>query len=668
MQAGQTILTRLLSRLESSKGPRISWQNRDTPQEILDLDIAMGRATRTAQAIVSSSAHRQPVLLAYKSQLECVTGLLACWIASSIPVVVKLPHRPNEIEHFHAVLGDSRSPLILSDSKLSCVRDTPILRIDSEVSRSTVECDGLAVSGRQEIALLQYTSGSSGAPKGVIVTHENLLSNLAMIEEAFGYNEDTTMVSWLPLFHDMGLISCVLQSFYTGLDLILMPAGEFAANPVSWLRRISEHRATATAAPNFAYDHCVNKISEEELKDLDLSSLKVALNGSESIRSTTIEAFSKRFSACGFKKSSFFPCYGLAECTVYVSGARVQDEPLVRTLDGSELEKGRAVQVGLEAFGSVDVVGCGRPIAGDLTINSRDTGMKLGEGAIGEIRVSGPHVTSGYWHDSSAGEAVRANVRGETSLRTGDLGFILDGDLFVIGRIGDVAIVRGRNLIPQDIEAAILLSLPGSGFNSTAVFSYDGSSGAGIGILHEISAGADDPPAILKKLRRVVASKYGVQPELIGLVAERTLLCTSSGKLRRSACRDAYLSGEIHAIAEWRKDGDSQTRSPYAPPKSETEERVALCWERVLGIENVGTNENFFDLGGDSILMARLAHELEGITKGALHLHDLFEHPTAKGMAYLIEFGRVSQGHDFEPRKASRLGQLALRRRLRQSQ
>ena len=308
------------------------------------------------------------------------------------------------------------------------------------------------------LALLQYTSGSTGVPKGVMVRHDNLLHSSAAIARAIEANPDSVGVSWLPPYHDMGLIGCVLQPLYSGFTCMLMAPMTFLRQPFRWLEAISQYRATLTAAPDFGYLECGRRISPEQAATLDLSCLEHALIGAEPVRPTTLEVFSSAFEASGFRRSAFHPCYGLAEATLFVTGGRAGDDgPRVVTLDRAALASGAAAPAERDpALPTVDVTGCGGTVSQDrVLVVERESWQPCAAGRVGEILVSGPTVAAGYWRRGMGGDIFGVAVPGQRGdfVRTGDLGFQLDGELFVTGRVKDLIIVGGRNYYPPDLEA-----------------------------------------------------------------------------------------------------------------------------------------------------------------------------------------------------------------------
>ena len=324
------------------------------------------------------------------------------------------------------------------------------------------------------------SSAIESRPKGVMVSHRNLLHNQQLIQQAMQHTEKTIFVGWLPLFHDMGLIGNMLQPLYLGIPCILMSPVAFLQSPVRWLQAISRYKATTSGGPNFAYDLCVSKITPTQRATLDLSSWEVAFNGAEPVRAETLERFSATFSQCGFRASAFYPCYGMAETTLIVSGGRVRVPPVIQTVEKQALEQNRVVQAdgANDADWTRTVVGCGQTLLDQqIVIVHPENLSKCLPNQVGEIWVSGSSVAQGYWRRPEETEytfgAYVANTGEGLFLRTGDLGFLVNGELFVTGRLKDLIIIRGRNHYPQDIELTVEKSHPVLRPNSGAAFTVE---------------------------------------------------------------------------------------------------------------------------------------------------------------------------------------------------
>jgi len=507
-----------------------------------ELDAA---ARRVATAIVERGASGQPVLLLYPPGLDYVIGFLGCLYAAAIAVPAYPPDPARwsrTLPRLRALAADCGASVALGMSALvdhapGLAGEAPELATLDWIATDTLpdDADTVRPVGGDSPALLQYTSGSTGTPRGVLLSHANLLHNAELVRTGFGTSPDSVGVSWLPPYHDMGLIGGILQPLYTGFPIALMSPLTFLQRPLAWLATIARFGATVSGGPNFAFDLCVRKTTREQREALDLSRWEVAFCGAEPIRAQTLDRFAEAFAPAGFRREAFYPCYGLAEATLIVTGTRSP-----RTI--------------------ADRVGCGRPLgAQKLAIVDPGTGAPRPAGAEGEIWLSGPSVAQGYWgRPDETGRTFAAQLAGEPDrryLRTGDLGFLdQDGELVVTGRIKDLIIVRGRNLHPQDIEQAVEQEVAGLRPGCSAAFPVERAGVEGVGLACELAAGdagtqpdaATNPDAAetMAAIRRVVAETTQVQPTVVVLLRRGRVPKTSSGKIQRHACRRAVLDGE----------------------------------------------------------------------------------------------------------------------------
>jgi len=422
-----------------------------------------------------------------------------------------------------------------------------------------------------QIALLQYTSGSSGTPRGVIVTHANLVDNQRQIARSFGHDEDTIAVSWLPMFHDMGL-GTVLGAAWAGCHCVLMSPQAFLQSPARWLEAISRYRATSSGGPDFAYDLCARRISAAQRGSIDLSSWTVAYNGSEPVRATTLERFCEAFAGCGFKSAAFQAVYGLAEATLLVTSESPGNPSFVQRFSTESLELGQGAPV---ASSGQTLVGCGRPGPGmTLKIVNPDSLAACKESEIGEIWLSGASVAMGYWaNEAETDSTFRGALAGEAGafLRTGDLGFLYRGELFVTGRRKDLIIIRGRNHYPQDIEYNVSSAHPALLPLACAAFSVESEQGEVLVIVQEVARSALrtlDAASVVRAIRGTISEHHALHTHAVVLLKPSTLPRTTSGKVRRKACREAFLNHSLPAVAAW--------VSPLAPtPDAEPEPNSA---------------------------------------------------------------------------------------------
>ncbi|MDB5727022.1 MAG: AMP-dependent synthetase, partial [Noviherbaspirillum sp.] len=533
--------------------------------------------------------HAQPgsrALLLYPSGLEFIKAYLACLYAGIIAVPSSMPRKSRPSQRLAAILKDAGPALILTTAdcmqmiKGVCAgEESPacdFLATDA-LEPGSVEGELPAVSA-DAIAFLQYTSGSTGTPNGVEVTHRNIMSNVAAIEKAFGFSKRSVMVGWLPLFHDMGLIGNILAPLYVGFPSVLMSPSHFLKNPFAWLQAISTYRGTCAGAPNFGWDYCVDRIPEERKKELDLSSLEVAYNGSEPVRAGTLDRFYDAFKTCGIRKEALFPCYGLAETTLFVSGGPLNKAPVVVNVSKTSLEGN---QIRSAAPGSDDarpIVSCGQ-VSDSMSVLVVDpeTCLPCSQRRLGEIWISGGSVAKGYWNrPEETGKVFQAYLADSGKgpyLRSGDLGFIQDGELFITGRSKDLIVINGRNIYPQDIEQVIEQSIDFVEPNMCAAFSVEKDNRESLAIIaeanrslmraaqleqKEIGSEADRirvKNEYLEKLQAlagdicaVISDQFDVSVSSIAFVKPGTFPRTSSGKVQRLRCKQMAMSGQLDIV------------------------------------------------------------------------------------------------------------------------
>jgi len=538
---------------------------------------------RQARAIAawlqSQGAEGERALLLYPPGAEFIAAFFGCLYAGVVAVPVYPPRRNRSLLRIQSIADDAEARLALTTDAVlarvdSLIDETPHLknltwmatsRIPEGIERDWSNPD---VHG-DTLAFLQYTSGSTGAPKGVMLTHANLVHNSAVIAYAFEHTRSGSGVFWLPSYHDMGLIGGILQPMYVGRPNVLMSPMAFLQKPYRWLRAITKFRGTTSGGPNFAYELCVERITPEQRKTLDLSSWRVAFNGAEPVRAETLEKFIEAFAPCGFKPEAFYPCYGLAEATLMVSGGYVHQLPVVRTFDSRSLAEGHVVDCPPEDQYARALVSCGQCVPDQqIVIADPEKMVRCPEDRIGEIWVSGPSVAQGYWRKPEATEATfRAYLKdtGEGPfLRTGDLGFIKDGELFVTGRIKDLIILRGVNHYPQDIEYTVQESHPRLRRDAGAAITVEIDGREELVIIHEVERHRHvNFDEVFQAIRRAVAAEHELYPHAILLLKAGSIPKTSSNKIQRHACRQGYLDGTLEVVARWcAADARDDARQP----------------------------------------------------------------------------------------------------------
>ncbi|HID78872.1 MAG TPA: aminotransferase class I/II-fold pyridoxal phosphate-dependent enzyme [Planctomycetaceae bacterium] len=530
----------------------------------------------------------QRALLCYPPSLEFIAAFFGCLYANVVAVPLYPPRRNQLLSRIETIARCAEATVALTTE--------PVLhRIQAIMEPSSVLSDmtWLATSHVPEgveklweppevdgetLAFLQYTSGSTGKPKGVMLTHRNLIHNSALIAHVFEHTRSGLGVFWLPSYHDMGLIGGILQPLYVGRPNVMMSPMAFLQKPVRWLAAITRFRGTTSGGPNFAYDLCVRRITPEQRRKLDLSSWRVAFNGAEPIRPETLERFIEVFQPCGFRPEAFYPCYGLAEATLIVSGGYVKEPAKIMSFDKEALAQGRVAEVSGPDDRVRRLVGCGQTMPDQqIVIADPETLTRCPEGQVGEIWVSGPSVAQGYWNQPGVTEATfRAHLKdsGEGPfLRTGDLGFLRNGELFVTGRIKDVIIVRGVNHYPQDIEATVEASHPRLRPGCGAAFTVEANGEEKLVFVQELERRSHgDPTPVFQAIVRAVQAEHDLVPDTIVLIRANSIPKTSSGKIQRYACRQAFLDGSLRVMAVWE---GGRTRSVHRHLRQERAEATA---------------------------------------------------------------------------------------------
>lgn len=512
------------------------------------------RALAVAAELGSRCAPGDRALLVCPQSLEFILAYFGCLYAGVIAVPVNPPRRDTVQEATRAITVDCEPVVVLTLGAMIAMLRPALAPICS--ARQWLAVDDLPAAGADvaptvaeldAVAFLQYTSGSTAAPKGVMVTHRNLMANEEMIRQAFGHDQHSTVVGWAPFFHDQGLIGNVLQPLYVGATSILMAPTTFIRRPLLWLEVISRYRAHTSGGPNFAFDACVARAAAGEVPELDLSSWKVAFNGAEPIRAETLSRFARTFAPHGFDARALYPCYGLAEASLLVAGSRKGRGPLTFDVDPEALARGRYTDP--EAGRARTLVGSGRLLANqELRIVDPDTGQACSPDRIGEIWVSGEHVAQGYWENPEAtAETFHARCADDstrTYLRTGDLGVVVDGELCVVGRRKDLIIVRGRNYYPHDIEHTVQAAHPALRIGGGAAFSVPGRDGEKLVVVQELARGyvEADVTDIVGAIRTAVVREHELAIGEVVLTVAGQVPKTSSGKIMRSAARKRYLA------------------------------------------------------------------------------------------------------------------------------
>jgi acyl-CoA synthetase (AMP-forming)/AMP-acid ligase II len=521
-------------------------------------------AKRIAASLRAECAVGSRALLLFPSGIDFIAALFGCFYAGlvAVPAYPPEPLRwTTSVRRVRAIAADSQCSAILHSSK--GLREQLSQELPELAEPVWIDIDGSAPSpgecadesaSSDTIALLQYTSGSTASPKGVMLSHGNVLENQALIQAALRVDHGSVGVGWLPLYHDMGLIGNVLGSIYAGIPCVLMSPLHFLQRPARWLEAITRYRGSHSGGPNFAYELCVQKITEEQQSGLDLSDWQCAFNGAEPIREQTLRRFAQRFAANGFRAEAFHVCYGLAESTLFVTGRT--GTPQARWLERDSYQRGDARVKALQEPGCLPVVGCGEPRGSTrLEVVDPQTRQVRGARQVGEIWVAGPSVAQGYWNapDVSRDAFGACLASGEGPfLRTGDLGFVDEGELFVCGRLKDVIVVRGRKIHPEDVELTAQQASPVLRPGSIAAFRVEHDGTDAVALVAAVDGrAAQSDPELFAKIRSAITEAHQVQLQAILLVRPGDFPRTSSGKVQRQACRQTFESGGFHPVGEW---------------------------------------------------------------------------------------------------------------------
>ncbi|MGK7891318.1 MAG: fatty acyl-AMP ligase, partial [Leptolyngbyaceae cyanobacterium] len=548
----------------------------EVESEVLSYKELDRRAQAIAARLQAVGAPGQRALLLYAPDLSFITAFLGCLYAGVLAVPA-YPPRPNQtIDRLRSMMTDAGATIALTTQQLLS-NFGKILETNPDFAQlNWVTTDGVAPASElswqppmlteKTLAFLQYTSGSTGLPKGVMVSHSNLLHNARAIHERFGDTAKTIGVSWLPPYHDMGLIGGILQPIYLNIPSVLMAPVSFLQRPLRWLQAISKYRGTTSGGPNFAYDLCVRQITPEQRDALDLSSWSLAFSGAEPVRAETMRQFTKHFSPCGFRPEAFYPCYGMAEATLFVTGGDRSQTPTITTVESDALEQNIAVLVdqqnGSQSPDASDrrqLVSCGVPANNQrVAIVNPNTLIPCADGEVGEIWATGSNIAQGYWNRPQQSEetfhARTATTGAGPFLRTGDLGFVKNGELYVTGRLKDLIVIRGLNHYPQDIEATMGTTHEQLRSGQGAAFSVDVDNEERLVVVQEVERTAMRrlrTDEIVTAIKQAIAQSHALQVHAILLLRTGSIPKTSSGKIQRHACKQGFLAQSLTVVSQW---------------------------------------------------------------------------------------------------------------------
>lgn len=622
------------------------------------------RARAVARHVIGAASPGDRALFMYPPCLDFVVAFFGCLYARVIPVPVYPPRQDRSFERLLAVIRDASAGLVLTTQEVADQAAKVFERLPGHaplrwlvVSAMTDAPAGdadLPPVSPEDIAFLQYTSGSTGDPKGVVVLHGNLLVNLQMIHEVVGCHERDVTVSWLPQFHDMGLIGMTIYPIAYGGTSVQMPPSAFLQRPVRWLQALSAYGGALSTAPNFAYELCCNKVKESEFASLRLEHWQRALNGAEPIRHDTLARFAGRCSTAGLAREFLVPCYGMAEATLIVSakppGARFVSLPLHK----GRLEQHDVVIVASEHPEATLAVGSGRRLGEEeILIVDPETRAACPPLRVGEIWLRGGHVAGGYWNRPDATRETFAaecpQVPGKAWLRTGDLGFVHDGELFITGRHKDLVIVGGRNLYPQDIEYSVERASPAIRKGGVAAFSIEGEDGETLAVVAEVEKASlsGDHQATVDAILQEISTTHEVGVGTIVLIPPGTVPKTSSGKIQRRAARRDLLQGAFTPVHQW--------APPAEGPAGEVEEAgegeagrmhdLLKAWFREQGeveAAHIDIDRPMAAYGVDSVVAAEFTVFVESLVGEPVPPDFVWTHQTIREMARFI-LGRMAR-------------------------
>ena len=589
-------------------------------------------------------------LLLYPSGLEFVVAFFGCLYAGVIAVPTPIPvnqlKQKQSLLRFQAIADDAGPFAVLTLSSLLPKLMPLVELIPSLGTAEWIATDSIPSEmadtwtdphvGPDALAFLQYTSGSTANPKGVMVSHRNLLANSEYIDHGFQHTSESVSLTWLPHFHDMGLINGFIQPLYKNFRCFVMSPTAFLQSPFRWLKAISRYRITHSGGPNFGYELCLRKITEEQRATLDLSSWAVAFNGAEPVRRQTLETFADTFAPCGFQFSAFYPAYGLAEATLKVTGGRKNDGPVFFTADAGALEKNIVIESFDPATDVRNLVGSGKAACGTtICIVRPGTRTRCASDEVGEVWVSGPGVTRGYWRRPKENEEIFGAYLDDTGegpfLRTGDLGFIRNGELFITGRIKDLIIIRGLNHYPQDIEFTVERAHPALRPGSAAAFSIDAEGEERLVVAQEVELRQQpDSQQVIDSIRRAIAESHEVQLYALALLKPGALPKTTSGKVQRSLCRSLYLENDLEMVAHWQAPPASLSEAvdvlttPAQTPEAITEWLRSLLASKIsVAPSTIDVAQPITSYGIDSLAAIELGHHIQSTFGIALSVSDL---------------------------------------------
>jgi len=636
------------------------------PQTISYQELAT-QAKIIAVELKKYAAVGDRVLLIYPPGLALITAYFGCLYAGLVAVPAYPPTTIRLVEKIQKIILNSTPRLILSTQEITqttqqlkwlkrirklpgtksiikrCYRHAHYLldwdfdkiqwfSTDNKLPSQASQWQKPEITS-ESLAFLQYTSGSTDWPKGVMLTHHNLLHNLRLLYERYQLSGASPnydkIVCWLPPYHDMGLIANILLPVYSCIGSTLFSPLSFIENPYRWLKAISQYQATFSGAPNFAYEYCTNHISDQACADINLSSWKIAFNGAEPIRAEVLENFSKRFAPHGFNPLAFSPCYGLAEATLFVTGDRATGWRGIPALGTTKEDK-------------KIVINCGQPVQNVCIVDPKQY-TPCAEGELGEVWVQSESVAQGYWGNPQATiEVFQAKLRGEANvnyLRTGDLGFLLDNHLYIAGRIKDLIIVHGVNHYPQDIEYTVTHYQDDLSPGGCAAFSMTIDNREQLVVICEIKQGQDQVfySKVCAHIGNLIIDHHELAVHTIVLVPKKSLPKTTSGKIRRRYSKSLFINNEFTILCQWDLSSTRKKSLDTQKNKTPTELKLLAIYCSVFESKNIQLNDNFFALGGDSLSVMQLVAHIHESWEIDIDPHVFFEDLNVAEVAKIID-------------------------------
>ncbi|OUL18939.1 AMP-dependent synthetase [Nostoc sp. T09] len=583
-------------------------------------------------------------LLLYPPGIDYLPAFFGCLYAGVVAVPAYPPRNGRNTPRISAILQDAQTAVILTTkAMLAQLKSLLAEKFDidnihwlttNNLTPDIEEAWQEPFINTDTLAFLQYTSGSTGTPKGVMLTHGNLLHNAEVTRQYMEHSSSSKFVTWLPVYHDMGLIGGVLQPLYGGFPCIMMPPAAFLQRPYRWLETISRYKGTTSGAPNFAYELCIEKITPEQRSTLDLSSWSVAFNGAEPIRQKTLEKFAHTFAECGFRPEAFYPCYGMAEATLMVSGSIKSALVTSLSIQKSVLERNHVIDAVANEDNSITLVGCGRVVPQQqIVIANPETLTCCDRDEVGEIWVTGPSIGHGYWNRPEETEqtfhAYLQDTKEGPFLRTGDLGFLHNGELFITGRAKDLIIIRGRNLYPQDIELTAERSHPSLRIGSSAAFAVEVDNEEKLVVVQELEFRAKpNPEEVTTAIRQAVAQEHEIQVYAVILIKGGTIPKTSSGKIQRHACKAEFLTDGLQVVSksilDSGEDLDTTTLAQdHTSLTSYLQELIAKALK--IPVQKLQTQQPLTTLGIDSLIAFDLKNTIEVNFGVSVSINDLLQ-------------------------------------------